>query len=75
MVTTLGDWTMETPDFPNGKFINYHAGPTPSVDLSHGLLPIRKTNEDPIYVLEQIFEKTELDQIKNEVQLECNEEI
>lgn len=73
MVTTLGDWTMETPDFPNGKFINYHAGPTPSIDLSHGLSPIRKTNEDPIYVLEQIFEKTELDQIKNEVQLECEE--
>ena len=75
IVTTLGAWTIETPDFPNGKFINYHAGPTPSVDLSHGLLPIRKTNEDPIYVLEQIFKKTELDQIKNEVQLECNEEL
>ena len=75
MVTTLGDWTMETPDSPNGKFINYHAGPTPGVDLSHGLLPIRKTNEDPIYVLEKIFERTELDQIKNQVQLECNEEL
>ena len=66
---------METPDFPNGKFINYHAGPTPSIDLSHGLSPIRKTNEDPVYVLEQIFESAELDRIKNEVQLECNEEL
>ncbi len=75
MVTTLGDWIMETPDFPNGKFINYHAGPTPSIDLSHGLSPIRKTNEDPVYVLEQIFESAELDRIKNEVQLECNEEL
>ena len=73
MITTLGDWIMDTPDFPNGKFINYHAGPTPSIDLSHGLSPIRNTNEDPIYVLEQIFEKRELDQIKNEVQLECKE--
>lgn len=75
MVTTLGDWTMETPEFPNGKFINYHAGPTPSVDVTQGLSPLRKTNEDPIYALEQIFEKAELDQIKNEIKLECSEEL
>lgn len=75
MVATLGDWIMETPEFPNGKFINYHAGPTPSVDVTQGLSPLRKTNEDPIYVLEKIFERADLDQLKNEVQLECNEEL
>ena len=75
MVTTLGDWTMEIPDFPNGKFINYHAGPAPSIDLSHGLSSIRKTDEDPIYVLEKMFENKELDQIKNEILLEDNEEL
>lgn len=73
MVTTLGDWTMETPEFPKGKFINYHAGPTPSVDITNGLLPLRKTSEDPIYVLDQIFGSANLDQIKNEVCVECND--
>jgi acetoin:2,6-dichlorophenolindophenol oxidoreductase subunit alpha len=73
MITTLGDWTMKTPEFPNGKFINYHAGPSPNIDLSQGLLPIRKTNEDPIYVLENIFGN--LDQIKKEVLSESENEL
>lgn len=73
MVTTLGDWTMETPEFPKGKFINYHAGPTPSVDVTHGLEPLRKTNEDPVYVLGQLIDDTNLTQLKNEVRMECND--
>ena len=73
MVTTLGDWIMETPDFPKGKFINYHAGPTPSIDITNGLDPLRKTNEDPVYVLGQIIDNTNLIQIKNEVCMECKD--
>ena len=28
-LTTLGDWRLKTDDYPEGKFINYHAGPGP----------------------------------------------
>jgi pyruvate dehydrogenase E1 component alpha subunit len=73
MVTTLGDWIMETPEFPKGKFINYHAGPTPSVDVMHGLEPLRKTSEDPLYVLGQLIDNENLTQIKNEIHAECND--
>jgi len=73
MVTTLGDWIMKTPEQPNGKFINYHAGPSPNIDLSQGLSPIRNTDEDPLYVLEKICNNFNLDEIKNEILSEKEE--
>ena len=51
-LTTLGSWYMETPDFPEGKFINYHAGPAPTVDLGHDPV-LAQTKEDPVYVVKQ----------------------
>ena len=30
---TLGDWSMETEEFPDGKFINYHAGVAPNIEV------------------------------------------
>ena len=53
-LTTLGSWYMETPDFPQGKFINYHAGPAPTVDLSNDPV-IVKSKEDPVHVVKQYF--------------------
>jgi len=67
MVTTLGDWVMKTPEFPDGKFINYHAGSSPNVDFSQGLSPIRETNEDPVFVLGKIFDNKDLEQMKKEI--------
>lgn len=32
-VTTFGYWYVETAEYPDGKFINYHAGPAPKVQL------------------------------------------
>ena len=71
IVTTLGDWILKTPEFPDGKFINYHAGPSPNIDLSQGLSPIRNSNEDPLYVLEKIFDCKDLELIKKEILSEC----
>ncbi|MBN2141058.1 MAG: hypothetical protein JW718_08635 [Desulfovibrionaceae bacterium] len=47
---TLGDWRLKTEDFPEGKFINYHAGPAPTVELSDWPL-IRADESDPLHVL------------------------
>jgi TPP-dependent pyruvate/acetoin dehydrogenase alpha subunit len=51
-LSTLGEWKLMTTDFPNGKLINYHAGPTPSVDLEKCQIKIRENIDDPIYVIE-----------------------
>jgi TPP-dependent pyruvate/acetoin dehydrogenase alpha subunit len=55
---TLGDWYMKTDDFPNGKYINYHAGPAPTVDLTDRAV-IEERDSDPVHVLRQHFEPDE----------------
>lgn len=50
MLSTLGDWRMPTPEFPDGKYINYHAGGTPSVCLEGGPC-VRAEADDPVHVL------------------------
>lgn len=61
---TLGD-RIESPssEYPSGKYINYHAGPSSTVNLSGDIkdLFLRYDIEDPIYVLkEQIGENAVL---------------
>lgn len=51
---TLGDWLLKTDDFPDGKFINYHAGPAPTVDLHEWPL-LRSDPGDPVHVLAQRY--------------------
>lgn len=53
-LTTLGSWFMKTKENPLGKFINYHAGPAPSVSLSDGPI-IEKSKKDPVYLLKKYF--------------------
>jgi pyruvate dehydrogenase E1 component alpha subunit len=59
-VNTLGDWRMKTPEQPDGKLINYHAGPTPSVDLNNWPNPLRENEDDPVFVLTKYFDKDTL---------------
>ena len=58
-LSTLGSWHMKTPECPNGKFINYHAGPSPSAILS-GWPILVKSREDPVHVLCRRFSKASL---------------
>lgn len=51
-LSTLGSRYMETKEYPGGKFINYHAGPAPTVNLSDGPI-ISRSVKDPVYVLER----------------------
>lgn len=69
IVTTLGDWYMDTPGFPNGKFINYHSGPTPSVSLDKNIL-LKDTIEDPIYVLRKYLDENALKEISKTIEQE-----
>ena len=75
MVSTLGDWRMKTPEQPDGKFVNYHAGPTPSVDLNNWPIPLRNNDEDPVFVLTKYFDQDTLFSMSRSVKQEVEKEI
>lgn len=74
-ISTLGDWIMETPEFPKGKFINYHAGPVPTVDLKTCPSIIKNTNQDPVYILSKLLGRETFEKISREVRNEMEEEV
>jgi TPP-dependent pyruvate/acetoin dehydrogenase alpha subunit len=65
MLTSLGSWYMEVEEYPNGKFINYHAGPSPILKFHESLI-IEESNEDPLYVLLNKCEPFEIDAMVKE---------
>ncbi len=60
-VSTLGDWRMKTEGFPEGEFINYHAGPAPEVSLTEWPI-IRENDEDPVFALTRHIEQSVLEE-------------
>jgi pyruvate dehydrogenase E1 component alpha subunit len=55
-LTTLGWWRQKTAEYPEGKFINYHAGPSPSVNEQEDPY-LERSSEDPLYVVEKYFDE------------------
>jgi pyruvate dehydrogenase E1 component alpha subunit len=74
-VTTLGDWRMKTTDYPDGKFINYHAGPAPSVELKTCPAVIESSNKDPVYALKDFFSELEIIEISESIRKELKSEL
>ena len=75
LVSTLGDWMMTNEQHPNGKFINYHAGPAPTVDVKTCPALIRDNNSDPIFVLIDLLSLSELNKISDRIRNELREEM
>lgn len=66
MLTTLGHWMLKIQDPPGEKFINYHAGPAPNINLIE--LPIiEQANTDPIFILKKHINEEKLKQLSSEV--------
>ena len=65
-LTTLGFWYMKTDEYPEGKFINYHGGPAPTVNLADGPV-IVKSKKDPVSVLERYFDENTLNKYADEI--------
>lgn len=57
-LATLGDWRAD----PDDRYINYHAGPAPTVDLQAWPL-LRDDREDPVYVLLEHLDSATLSRI------------
>jgi len=75
MVNTLGDWIMTNDQNPDGKFINYHAGPAPTVDVKSCPALIKENNSDPIFVLIDLLGVDELNKISDKIRNELEDEI
>ena len=75
MVSTLGDWTMTNDSNPDGKYINYHAGPAPTIDVKPCPVLIRDNNSDPIFVLIDLLGIDELNKISDKIRNELEEEM
>jgi len=61
-VATLGERRLpSTPEFPEGEFINYHAGPAPEVSLDEWPM-IKESEEDPVFVLTKHVEQSVLEE-------------
>ena len=73
-LTTLGHWRMKTDDYPDGKFINYHAGPAPSVDSQKEYL-FELTKADVVFVLQQYLKKDEIEAMSQKILSQLQEEI
>ena len=75
MVTTLGDWIMKSPENSQGKFVNYHAGPAPTIELKDWPLSIKANEEDPIFVLNKYIGQSDLEEMSKEIHQEIKKEM
>lgn len=75
MVSTLGSWIMNNDQNPDGKFINYHAGPAPTIDIKICPALIKENNSDPIFVLINLLGVEKLNQISHKIRNELEEEM
>ncbi len=66
---------MKTPEIPNGKFVNYHAGPAPTVELKDWPLLIKSSEEDPIFALNKHANPSVLEEMSKEIRDEINKEL
>jgi len=64
-LTTLGHWTLINEENPNGKFINYHAGPAPEAISEEGYPVLEKSEKDPLHLLKNYLDFDELVDISN----------
>lgn len=71
---TFGGRRLKTDDFPQGKFINYHSGAAPTVNLSEWPV-IEEDSSDPVYALLKHFEEETLRKVSRAMLRRLHEEI
>lgn len=73
-LTTLGGWYVETKEKPKGRFINYHGGAAPKVDLKNGPV-LSKSKKDSVHVLKKYFDENILKGYADELLAFLHEDI
>lgn len=78
VLKTLGDRrNAPTPEYPDGKYINYHAGPSPTVNIEEDLFGsiLRESADDPLFLLREEIGKEKFDQLSNSILAELKKEL
>ena len=57
----------------DGHYINYHAGPAPTVDLTKVVL--KENEDDPVFVVRQEMGPGDFDELKDRLTKELQDEI
>ena len=65
----FGFWYLKNQDYPDGKFINYHAGPAPEVSLGEEIPVLDNSSCDPIFVIQDYMSKKDLLDISLQLEL------
>jgi TPP-dependent pyruvate/acetoin dehydrogenase alpha subunit len=73
-LTTFGYWYLQNNDYPNGKFINYHAGPAPEIEYKDYPI-IESSNSDPLHVLTGYESIDSLTSLSKDLQLQLMTDI
>lgn len=73
-LSTLGWWRQKTQDFPEGKFINYHAGPSPSVVRQQDPV-LAESDEDPVHVLRKHFDGSMINTFAQDILITLEKEL
>jgi len=73
-LTTFGYWYLKNNDYPNGKFINYHAGPAPEIEYKEYPI-IESSNSDPLHVLTEYESIDSLTNLSKDLQLQLMTDI
>ena len=73
-LTTLGYWYLTNEENPNGKFVNYHAGPAPHIkDNKYPI--IGSSIGDPLVALKNHLDINQLTSISEDLLIEIDKEI
>lgn len=71
---TLGGWYVEKDDKTGERYINYHSGPSPKIEIAE-LPEIEHKASDPVFVLRQYFQKELLEAMSKEILASIKKEI
>ncbi|MEE2745758.1 MAG: thiamine pyrophosphate-dependent enzyme [Pseudomonadota bacterium] len=74
LITTLGSWVMKADEQTQGKFINYHHGPSPSVAAESGAI-IAENDTDPVWVLGEQYGRDVIFNLANDIRTRLKSEI
>lgn len=73
-LSTLGWWRQKTQDYPEGKFINYHAGPSPSIVRQQDPVLV-ESDEDPVHVLKKYFDGSMINSVAQDILITLEKEL
>jgi TPP-dependent pyruvate/acetoin dehydrogenase alpha subunit len=78
ILKTLGDRrNAPTPEYPEGKYINYHAGPSPTVNVQEVYFGsiLRENADDPLFVLREEIGNEKFDRLAGSILAELKDEL